>query len=259
MDFKKASVAVVPCLAVFSFHERVENVKYDLFPGLSDDASSEKTGSSDLDDFNFGDDEGSKANDDNGNSLFSKVADETDDDDTFGFPKADSGASHLAADTEELHPDLSAYGEGMAEANAEDDAAESTTSPDSSSDDGTSYLDSLFGDKSADASTSDASATGGESLSDGDSVQVQYKLRLADSGKEVYKQWGAGEGGTFDFQLGGGHVIPGFDSAVSQMSVGEEKTVTIPASEAYGSKGFKAMGIPPNADLEYTLKVVGAN
>lgn len=39
------------------------------------------------------------------------------------------------------------------------------------------------------------------------------------------------------------------------MKVGETKTVTIPADQAYGSKGFPAMGIPANADLEYTLKV----
>merc|ERR1719163_562864 len=119
---------------------------------------------------------------------------------------------------------------------------------------------SMF-DSAADNAASDDSSdsSSSESLSDGDDVTVQYKLRLADSGKEVYRQWGEGDGGSFDFELGGGHVIPGFDSAVSGMSVGETKTVTIPSDQAYGSKGFAGMGIGPNQDLEYTLKVVSKN
>merc|ERR1711981_1137200 len=116
-------------------------------------------------------------------------------------------------------------------------------------------------DNAADSAASDDSSAsrGGESVCDGDDVTVEYKLRLADSGKEVYRQWGDGDGGSFDFELGGGHVIPGFDSAVDGMSVGETKTVTIPADQAYGSKGFAGMGIGPNQDLEYTLKVVSKN
>ena len=62
----------------------------------------------------------------------------------------------------------------------------------------------------------------------GDTVQVQYKGTLAD-------------GTVFDpgtqpltFTLGEGRVISGFDAAVAGMRVGESKTVTIPAAEAYG-------------------------
>ncbi len=36
------------------------------------------------------------------------------------------------------------------------------------------------------------------------------------------------------FELGAGRVIPGFESAVDGMQVGEEKTVTIPSTDAYG-------------------------
>ena len=39
----------------------------------------------------------------------------------------------------------------------------------------------------------------------------------------------------YTFQVGTGQVIPGFDSAVMGMKLGEEKTVTIPPEEAYGS------------------------
>jgi len=104
-----------------------------------------------------------------------------------------------------------------------------------------------------------AASSEDSSLSDGDSVTVQYKLRDT-NGNEIYRQWGDGDGGEFTFELGGGHVIPGFDSAIAGMSVGQEMDdVTIPADQAYGSKGFAGMGIAPNTDLVYDLKVVSKN
>ena len=39
-----------------------------------------------------------------------------------------------------------------------------------------------------------------------------------------------------EFKLGSGQVIPGFEEAVLSMQVGETKTVTIPADQAYGQK-----------------------
>ncbi len=66
----------------------------------------------------------------------------------------------------------------------------------------------------------------------GDTVQVNYTGKLA-------------EGTVFDtsigrepleFTLGAGQVIPGFEKAVLGMKVGEKKTVTIPADEAYGPR-----------------------
>jgi peptidylprolyl isomerase len=51
------------------------------------------------------------------------------------------------------------------------------------------------------------------------------------------------DGSTFDssegrdpltFQMGEGQIIPGLESALSGMAVGEEKTVTIPSEQAYG-------------------------
>lgn len=125
------------------------------------------------------------------------------------------------------------------------------------------YADSTSTNAFDDAmASSDAESSSGtdSSLSEGDNVKVEYVVRLAGSGKEVYRQWGAGDGGSFNFELGAGHVIPGFDDAVSEMQVGEEKHgVVISAADAYGSKGFQAMGIPADADLEYDLKVVSKN
>merc|ERR1711907_521734 len=70
---------------------------------------------------------------------------------------------------------------------------------DSSSSDSTPSFEEMFGGGGA---SSDASSSGsGDTVTSGDSVTVQYKLRLA-NGKEVYRQWGDGDGGDFSFELG---------------------------------------------------------
>ena len=64
----------------------------------------------------------------------------------------------------------------------------------------------------------------------GDTVKVHYKGALEDG--SVFDTSKGGE--PLEFILGGGNMIAGFDKAVNGMQVGEIKTVTIPADEAYG-------------------------
>ena len=64
----------------------------------------------------------------------------------------------------------------------------------------------------------------------GDTVKVHYTGTLEDG--SVFDTSRGQE--PFEFILGSGNVIPGFDKAVNGMRVGEVKTVTIPADEAYG-------------------------
>jgi len=52
------------------------------------------------------------------------------------------------------------------------------------------------------------------------------------------------------FVAGSGQLIPGFDKAVIGMKVNEEKTITIPASEAYGPKNPNMIRNVPRADFE---------
>ena len=48
-----------------------------------------------------------------------------------------------------------------------------------------------------------------------------------------------------EFELGSGQIIPGLDAAVTGMALGEEKTVTIPADEAYGAHhGDRVQSVP---------------
>ena len=67
---------------------------------------------------------------------------------------------------------------------------------------------------------------------DGDTVQVHYKGTLGDG--TVFDTSRGRQ--PLEFTLGAGNVIVGFDKAVNGMRVGEIKTVTIPAEEAYGPR-----------------------
>ncbi len=64
----------------------------------------------------------------------------------------------------------------------------------------------------------------------GDTIKVHYRGRLEDG--TVFDSSEGRE--PLQFEVGGGMVIPGFDSGVLGMTVGQKKTITIPVDEAYG-------------------------
>lgn len=66
----------------------------------------------------------------------------------------------------------------------------------------------------------------------GDTVRVHYTGRLTD-GTVFDSSQGRDP---LEFTLGEGQVIPGFDEAVSGMAPGDERTITIPADQAYGPR-----------------------
>ncbi len=70
----------------------------------------------------------------------------------------------------------------------------------------------------------------GSPAKDGDIVQVHYTGTLED-GSQFDSSVGRDP---LEFTVGAGQMIAGFDRAVLGMTVGEKKTVTIPAAEAYG-------------------------
>ncbi|MDJ0800005.1 MAG: peptidylprolyl isomerase [Calothrix sp. MO_167.B12] len=64
----------------------------------------------------------------------------------------------------------------------------------------------------------------------GDSVKVHYTGKLGDG--TVFDS--SAEREPLEFAIGERQVIPGFESAMVGMGIGESKTVTIPSEEAYG-------------------------
>jgi peptidylprolyl isomerase len=73
--------------------------------------------------------------------------------------------------------------------------------------------------------------TGGSTAQSGDVVRVHYTGKLLDD--SVFDSSVGAE--PLEFTLGAGMMIPGFDNAVLGMKVGENKTITIPYTEAYGA------------------------
>lgn len=84
----------------------------------------------------------------------------------------------------------------------------------------------------------------------GDTVKIHYTGTLAD-GTEFDS---SADREPLQFAMGGGQVIPGFDNAVDGMSVGESKTVTIPAAEAYGERHDQLVQDVPKSALPEDMK-----
>ena len=88
----------------------------------------------------------------------------------------------------------------------------------------------------------------------GQSVTVNYVGVLYKGGKEFDASWKRKE--PFNFILGKGQVIPGWDQGIVGMKVGGRRELIIPASLAYGAKGSGA-AIPPNSALVFVVDLLG--
>ena len=80
----------------------------------------------------------------------------------------------------------------------------------------------------------------------GDSVFVHYRGTLASSGKQFDSSYDRGE--PFQFVLGLGQVIQGWDEGLLDMCIGEKRRLTIPPALGYGDAGAGS-AIPGGATL----------
>ena len=90
----------------------------------------------------------------------------------------------------------------------------------------------------------------------GDRVSVHYTGWLNDH-DQLGEQFDSSysRNAPFEFVLGVGSVISGWDIAVGQMKVGEKRRVFIPSELAYGAYGAGGI-IPPHADLIFDIELI---
>ena len=96
----------------------------------------------------------------------------------------------------------------------------------------------------------------GATAAAGQHVSVHYTGWLFYGGERGKKfDSSKDRGDPFEFPLGGGQVIKGWDEGVQGMKVGGTRTLTIPPELGYGARGAGGV-IPPNATLIFEVELL---
>jgi FKBP-type peptidyl-prolyl cis-trans isomerase len=94
----------------------------------------------------------------------------------------------------------------------------------------------------------------GEVAKEGSHVRVHYTGWLT-TGKKFDSSVDAGK--PFDFTIGNGEVIKGWEEGVAGMRVGGRRQLRIPPEIGYGAEGTPGGPIPPNATLIFDIQLLG--
>ena len=105
----------------------------------------------------------------------------------------------------------------------------------------------------AELETDDVVKGKGATAKKGDNVSVQYVGVNFSNGAEFDASWNRGE--PFEFTLGAGQVIPGWDEGVAGMKEGGRRKLVIPPDMGYGEAGSPPT-IPPNETLVFVVDLV---
>ncbi|WP_304523663.1 FKBP-type peptidyl-prolyl cis-trans isomerase [Actinocorallia sp. API 0066] len=96
----------------------------------------------------------------------------------------------------------------------------------------------------------------GEEAKPGHLVSVHYVGVAFSTGEEFDASWNRGD--TFEFPLGGGRVIKGWDMGVAGMKVGGRRKLVIPPHLGYGQRGAGA-AIRPGETLIFVVDLLGVS
>ena len=102
----------------------------------------------------------------------------------------------------------------------------------------------------------DTQAGTGASPKQGQTAVVHYTGYLNDNGNKGKKfDSSVDRGQPFEFPIGQGRVIKGWDEGVASMKVGGKRTLIIPPALGYGAQGAGGV-IPPNATLMFDVELL---
>jgi peptidylprolyl isomerase len=93
----------------------------------------------------------------------------------------------------------------------------------------------------------------GDSPRQGQTASVHYTGWL-DNGQKFDSSLDRGQ--PFEFKVGAGQVIKGWDEGVATMKMGGKRKLLIPPDLGYGSRGAGGV-IPPNANLTFEVELLG--
>jgi FKBP-type peptidyl-prolyl cis-trans isomerase len=93
----------------------------------------------------------------------------------------------------------------------------------------------------------------GATAAAGQNVSVHYTGWLTDGRKFDSSK---DRNDPFEFKLGAGQVIRGWDEGVQGMKIGGTRKLTIPPQLGYGARGAGGV-IPPNATLVFEVELLG--
>ena len=97
----------------------------------------------------------------------------------------------------------------------------------------------------------------GATAEKGKTVSVHYTGWLIEKSKADHFDSSHDRGQPYEFVLGTGAVIKGWDEGLQGMKVGGKRMLTIPPDLGYGQTGTPGGPIPPNATLVFETELVG--
>ncbi|HEV8462824.1 MAG TPA: FKBP-type peptidyl-prolyl cis-trans isomerase [Gaiellaceae bacterium] len=117
-------------------------------------------------------------------------------------------------------------------------------------------IDKPDGDIPFDLLIEDIVVGDGEEATNGSKVTVHYVGVSFVTGEEFDASWNRDQ--PFEFKLGKGQVIQGWDAGVLGMKVGGRRRLTIPSAMAYGARGAGGV-IQPHEPLVFVVDLLGVS